>query len=169
MITQEMLQQLKAQYASVEEEQEQTVSELIEDIKLRYHETEIAMLDKIQAMMEECPKDLEGDELVQDLMGAFRHLAYDLRHHFEKEEYDVFPMMEVNPTSDRLLQQIQVLEQEHSRTEELIGRMEQLSQHYTYNGDQDFMRRLYVEMQTLFHDITQHESQENGVLFPKFE
>ncbi len=180
MITPEMIEKLKAQYSGDLKERNQTVSELINDIKENHHEKELKMIDSLLVDIKFYENNVNTiKENYKDVFGFFRHMAYDLKNHFEKEEYIVFPMM-INKYSNqaagyneddenaKLMLKINELESEHAKTEEFIADIERTTDNYSHNPEDVELGNIFDKMQELFADISQHEGKENGELFARF-
>ncbi len=179
MITPEMIEQLKAQYSGETQEKKQTVPELIDDIKENHHVKELEMIDEILGKMKNYESNAIVAGSVKDVFGMFRHLAVDLRNHFEKEEYMVFPMMlekysnqaagyNDNAEDVKIMLKINDLEAEHAKAEGYIADIEKVSGNYTYDMNDIKLGEIFSMMQKLFVDISKHEGKENGELFPRF-
>ena len=116
MITQEMIAQLKGKMEN-DTKKEFTVPELIDEIVSRYHAKELTMIREIREEMDAYETDRNTssglfkktqvmDARIQDIFQEFYALSSELKHHFEKEEGEVFPLMVasydmIEGTSDR--------------------------------------------------------------------
>ena len=103
MITQEMIAQLKGKVEN-DTKKEFTVPELIDEIVSRYHAKELTMIREIREEMDAYETDHNTssglfkktqvmDARIQDIFQEFYALSSELKHHFEKEEREVFPLM----------------------------------------------------------------------------
>nr|MCR4782748.1 hemerythrin domain-containing protein [Lachnospiraceae bacterium] len=120
-------------------------------------------------LIKEYEKYERMDEVLRDVFGTFRHLAVDMRNHFEKEEYMAFPMMlDESVNKNELTLIIAELENEHGKTEEYISSIEKSSGYYSYRYEDTYLKLIFDKMRELFTDISEHEGKENGILFPKF-
>ncbi len=180
MITPEMIEQLKAQYSGETQEKKQTVPELIDDIKENHHEKELEMIDDLLGDIKSYEENTYNiKENSKDVFGVFRHMAFELRKHFEKEEFMVFPMMlekysdqvagyTDNAEDVKIMLKINELESEHAKAEGYIADIEKVSGNYTYDMNDIKLGEIFSKMQKLFVDISEHEGKENGELFPRF-
>ncbi|SFG72847.1 Iron-sulfur cluster repair protein YtfE, RIC family, contains ScdAN and hemerythrin domains [Lachnospiraceae bacterium C7] len=171
MITTEMINKLKAKIEKQEEAQKMTVEEIIDDIIKSHHEKERRAMDAILEKIKEyeSKKKVVDDEKLMGIFGTFRRMSVELARHFEKEEYEVFPIMKAGENSQDLFMKISELEDEHGKTEGYIADITKDSEFFSYKEKDKKLMGIYEKMKALFVDISEHEGKEDGVLFPKFE
>lgn len=171
MISKEMIEDLKQRVDKEALAANMSVSELIYDIRTKHHKKELELMDFISSDIKNYEKiNTDLDDKLWEIFGEFKRMSFELKGHFEKEELEVFPMMIMtNTDKNELLLKISNLEDEHGKAEERIVEMTKLSDNFTYKKEDSNLFFIYRKMQELFADIQEHESKENGVLFPRFE
>ncbi|WP_027438493.1 hemerythrin domain-containing protein [Lachnospira multipara] len=171
MISKEMIEDLKKRVDKEALVSNMSVSELIYDIRTKHHKKELELMDFIIEDIKNYEKrNPQLDDKISETFGEFKRMTFELKRHFEKEEFEVFPMMIMsNVDNKELLLKISDLENEHGKAEERIVKMTKLSDNFSYKKEDDNLSFIYRKMQELFADISEHESKENGVLFPRFE
>jgi len=171
MITKEMIENLRQRVDKEALLANMSVSELIYDIRTKHHKKELELMDFIIEDIKSYEKrNPQLDDKISETFGEFKRMTFELKRHFEKEEFEVFPMMILADRDKyQLLLRISELEEEHGKAEERIVEMTKLSDNFSYKKEDDNLSFIYRKMQELFADISEHESKENGVLFPRFE
>lgn len=171
MISKEMIEDLKQRVDKEALVSNMSVSELIYDIRTKHHKKELALMEFLISDIRDYESNIsEIDDKLSGVFGEFKRMTIELKRHFEKEELEVFPMMIMsNVDNKELLLKISDLENEHGKTEERIVEMTKLSDNFSYKKEDNKLSFIYRKMQELFADISEHESKENGVLFPRFE
>lgn len=171
MISKEMIEDLKQRVDKEALVSDMSVSELIYDIRTKHHKKELALMEFLISDIRDYESNISGiDDKLSGVFGEFKRMTIELKRHFEKEELEVFPMMIMsNVDNKELLLKISDLENEHGKAEERIVEMTKLSDNFSYKKEDNKLSFIYRKMQELFADISEHESKENGVLFPRFE
>lgn len=171
MISKEMIEDLKQRVDKEALVSNMSVSELIYDIRTKHYKKELALMEFLISDIRDYESNIsEIDDKLSGVFGEFKRMTIELKRHFEKEELEVFPMMIMsNVDNKELLLKISDLENEHGKTEERIVEMTKLSDNFSYKKEDNKLSFIYRKMQELFADISEHESKENGVLFPRFE
>lgn len=171
MISKEMIEDLKQRVNKEALVSDMSVSELIYDIRTKHHKKELALMEFLISDIRDYESNIsEIDDKLSGVFGEFKRMTIELKRHFEKEELEVFPMMIMsNVDNKELLLKISDLENEHGKAEEQIVEMTKLSDNFSYKKEDNKLSFIYRKMQELFADISEHESKENGVLFPRFE
>lgn len=171
MISKEMIEDLKQRVNKETLVSDMSVSELIYDIRTKHHKKELALMEFLISDIRDYESNIsEIDDKLSGVFGEFKRMTIELKRHFEKEELEVFPMMIMsNVDNKELLLKISDLENEHGKAEERIVEMTKLSDNFSYKKEDNKLSYIYSKMQEFFADISEHESKENGVLFPRFE
>lgn len=171
MISKDMIEDLKQRVDKEALVSNMSVSELIYDIRTKHHKKELALMEFLISDIRDYESNISGiDDKLSGVFGEFKRMTIELKRHFEKEELEVFPMMIMsNVDNKELLLKISDLENEHGKAEERIVEMTKLSDNFSYKKEDNKLSFIYRKMQELFADISEHESKENGVLFPRFE
>ena len=95
----------------------------------------------------------------------------ELEQHFAKEEAVVFPLM-LDETRRNRASWVKVmeLENEHSQAEEKIWDLRQNTSYFSIPGDScEAMQDAYRKLAVLCDGISDHVTEENGVIFPAYE
>ncbi|MGG1519990.1 iron-sulfur cluster repair di-iron protein [Paenibacillus oryzisoli] len=102
----------------------------------------------------------------------FETLRTDMEHHMEKEESEAFPAVlayEKDPTAsnrERLLETLDLLEQEHEGSGDLLKQIREITHDYELPEDACTTFRLtYLKLEELEADMFQHIHLENNILF----
>lgn len=159
------------------------LSELVDHIVTRYHETLRVELPRLQAMAAKV-NDVHGAKLpgvFPAIPHALNALAEELQSHMGKEEMILFPAVKELESArvDRRMPQtrfplgalrmpMSVMEQEHENAGELLTALRRLSNEYQApEWACNTFRGLYSGLADLERDMHVHIHLENNILFPR--
>lgn len=148
----------------------QETAPLVDHIVTRYHDTHrqempelVRLARRVEAVHREHPDVPAG---LADLLSSAQK---ELGEHMVKEEQILFPAMHEGYRGS-LDMPIRVMRHDHDHHGEIIRALETVTHSYTLpeNACRSW-QALYVGVEKLVTDLTEHIHLENNVLFPRFE
>jgi len=164
----EIEQEARANETPAERWDQQPLNPLIDHLLQNFHEAHRAevprlleMARKVESVHGEkstCPKGL-ADHLAM--------MAVALEEHMQKEEQVLFPLIRAGRGSMAAMP-VQVMEMEHQDHGKNLARLRELAHDFTPPPEAcGTWQALYLGLAELEHDLMEHISLENNVLFPR--
>lgn len=146
------------------------VSDLIDHILDRYHETHRRELPELFALAQKVERVHHGvAEVPLGLAAALSRLSIELGMHMQKEEQVLFPAMRSGVTA-AIAHPIAMMRREHDSHAEAFAEIERLTNNFQPpEGACGSWQRLYAGLAKLRGDLDAHVASENDILFPRFE
>jgi regulator of cell morphogenesis and NO signaling len=144
------------------------LAELIGHVLDRFHAGHRAELPRLLAMAEKV-ESVHADKpsCPRGLAAHLRYVAQELEQHMRKEELVLFPMLLAGQGAFAE-GPISVMEEEHVEHGRNLARLRQLAHDYAPPPEAcGTWRALYLGLAELEHEVMQHISLENHVLFPR--
>jgi regulator of cell morphogenesis and NO signaling len=156
--------------ASSPPEAPQESAALVAHIKSRFHDVHrrelpelVKLARRVEAVHRQHPRVPHG------LADLLERASTELEDHMAKEEQVLFPAMQAGFTGS-LDMPIFVMRKEHNSHAELIHGLENLTGGFVLPEDAcRTWQALYLGVEKLVTDLTEHIHLENNVLFPRFE
>ncbi|MBY0493422.1 MAG: hemerythrin domain-containing protein [Cyanobacteria bacterium] len=149
------------------------------DIVDRYHAALHRSLPQIRAWLTAFAREA-ASPAAREMCEVFAELAEQIHSHLAKEEHLVFPALSALPGADTppflrppttfatVLHPIRVLEAEHVRIEQTLGRLHELALAITAPDSLSVpFRRCMTELAEFDRHLREHHRIENEVLFPR--
>ncbi|TQF33756.1 iron-sulfur cluster repair protein YtfE [Bradyrhizobium sp. UNPA324] len=148
----------------------EATSALIDHILTRYHETHRRELPELARLARKVEAVHAGHpEVPQGLADTLEAIQAELEEHMQKEEAELFPLMQQQDAAGNQLP-ISQMRDDHDRHGELLRRLESLAKGFALpKGACRSWTALYGGTAKLVDDVMEHIHLENNVLFPRFE
>lgn len=166
-----MIEELKRKCQD-EESQEEAFrrmgpEEMTEQIRVRFHEPERAMMVQIEENWKQVPEKEKDQETNRHIYALFTELASMLSGHFMREETEVFPLTRDASAGETGLLTAQ-MELEHGEAEKKIQEITAAANFFIPDGKNSGELNAFLKgLAELFAHIKKHVTVENDILFPE--